>query len=494
VCGPINLIVNGSGSAGLSPANTHTGGTTFENNSGPVSNYRVNVASELGTGPLGFNGGGTLQNSASFFLTNAVVVNGSGNTWWLDSVTDTSTGPWTGTGTINILQDASKAPTFNFDGDLSGFQGVLELTANTNISATGLIFTYALGGTGTFDGSHATWDLYSTLGTFSSAPLLEWAGTGSQTIKLGDLTSAGTTGNGVVVVSNSVAGSTATFEVGNLNNNSTFSGALVKGAGSIALTKVGTGKWTLSGINTYTGNTTIAGGTLALMAPTGANSTISNSPTVTIAGGATLDVSGMGTVFTLGSSQALASSSAGGTINGSLDASAGTVTLNYGGNPGLSVTNGTLTLSTGTVFNINNTGAALSSGSYKIISKAATGNAGVVVGSVPAVTVSGGGIASGATAGLQISSGELYLEVSGGSTPSQPHITGFGLSGTTLSLTATNGSVGGRFVLLQSTNVTTPLAQWTPVLTNAFDGSGNLNLSTNVINPLSPQEFYILSQ
>lgn len=494
VCGPINLIVTGSGSAGLSPANTHTGGTTFQNNGGPASNYRVNVASELGTGPLGFNGGGTLQNTASFALTNAVAVNGTGNTWWLDAVTDTATGPWSGTGTINILQDAGKVPTFLFDGDMSGFQGTLLLTANTNSSTSGLIFNYALGGSGTFDGSHATWDLYSTLGTFSSAPLLEWAGTGSQTIKLGDLTSAGTTGNGVVVVSNTVAGTTATFEVGNLNNNSTFSGALVKGAGSIAVTKVGTGTWTLLGTNTYTGNTTINGGILALMTPAGATSTISNSPSLTIAGGAALDVSGMGTTFALGSGQALISSSAGGTVNGNLDASLGTVTVNYAGNPGLNITNGTLTLSAATVFNINNTGAALSSGNYKIISKATDGNVGMVSGSVPAVTVSGGGIVSGATASLQITDGELYLAVSGGSTPSQPNITGISLNGTTLVLTATNGTAGGRFVLLQSTNLTMPYAQWQPVLTNMFDGSGNLNLSTNIINPTSPQEFYILSQ
>src|ERR1039458_4877756 len=35
-----------------------------------------------------------------------------------------------------------------------------------------------------------------------------------------------------------------------------------------------------------------------------------------------------------------------------------------------------------------------------------------------------------------------------------------------------------------------PLNQWTPILTNNFDGSGHLNLSTNVINPSVPQEFY----
>jgi hypothetical protein len=68
------------------------------------------------------------------------------------------------------------------------------------------------------------------------------------------------------------------------------------------------------------------------------------------------------------------------------------------------------------------------------------------------------------------------------------------VTGTTLNISATNGAIGGRFVLLGTTNVTLPLHLWTPILTNNFNGSGNLNLSTNIINPAVPQEFYIISQ
>jgi autotransporter-associated beta strand protein len=79
--------------------------------------------------------------------------------------------------------------------------------------------------------------------------------------------------------------------------------------------------------------------------------------------------------------------------------------------------------------------------------------------------------------------------------PTQPpRITSIRVSGTTLTLSATNGQSGGRFVLLGTTNVALPLSQWTPVLTNTFDGSGNLNLSTNIINPAVPQRFYLLSE
>jgi len=49
-------------------------------------------------------------------------------------------------------------------------------------------------------------------------------------------------------------------------------------------------------------------------------------------------------------------------------------------------------------------------------------------------------------------------------------------------------------VLLGSTSLAIPISLWTPILTNNFNGSGNLNLSTNIIDPVVPQEFFILSQ
>jgi hypothetical protein len=75
--------------------------------------------------------------------------------------------------------------------------------------------------------------------------------------------------------------------------------------------------------------------------------------------------------------------------------------------------------------------------------------------------------------------------------PSTPHITNIGLSGTGLSISATNGTPGGSWTLLQSTNVVLPLSQWQTNLTGNFDGGGNL--STNIANTATNlQEFYIL--
>lgn len=75
-----------------------------------------------------------------------------------------------------------------------------------------------------------------------------------------------------------------------------------------------------------------------------------------------------------------------------------------------------------------------------------------------------------------------------------PSFTSLSLSGTTLTLAATNGATNGIYVLLSSTNVALPLAQWIPMLTNTFDSGGNLDLSTNVINPGDAQRFYLLEQ
>jgi hypothetical protein len=77
----------------------------------------------------------------------------------------------------------------------------------------------------------------------------------------------------------------------------------------------------------------------------------------------------------------------------------------------LNITNGTLTLSGATTFLIYNPGTALAAGSYKIISKATAGSVGSVTGTLPAVTVSGGGVAGGTTSLLALQGGELYLVV-----------------------------------------------------------------------------------
>jgi hypothetical protein len=73
-----------------------------------------------------------------------------------------------------------------------------------------------------------------------------------------------------------------------------------------------------------------------------------------------------------------------------------------------------------------------------------------------------------------------------------PVITSIAVNGTTLSLTATNGPAGGPYTLRQSSDLTLPVALWTPVSTGSFDGNGNLSLSANIVNPANSRMFYTL--
>jgi autotransporter-associated beta strand protein len=76
------------------------------------------------------------------------------------------------------------------------------------------------------------------------------------TVTVGELTGTGTV--------NSSAGA-ATINVGhNITQSFSFSGTITDGSGTVALTKEGTGTFTLSGSNSYSGDTTISAGTLKL--------------------------------------------------------------------------------------------------------------------------------------------------------------------------------------------------------------------------------------
>ena len=274
-----------------------------------------------------------------------------------------------------------------------------------------------------------------------------------------------------------------TLTVGDNDATATYAGILQNG---VSLTKMGNGSQTLTGVNTYSGGTTINAGTLALSG----SGSIANTPRIVVAGGATFNVSGLSSTFALGGSQTLSNSTSTAVLNGNATTGSGTISLTYGsGTPSFTVTNGTLTLSSGTVAKVNNTGSALAVGSYKIISKAVSGNTGTVAGTAPSsVTVVGGGIAGGTVAVLQINSGELYLVVA---STAPARINNIGVSGTTLSLSATNGVAGGPWTLLQSTNIALPFSQWATNRAGTYDGSGNL--STNIANVVTNgQMFYLL--
>jgi fibronectin-binding autotransporter adhesin len=73
-----------------------------------------------------------------------------------------------------------------------------------------------------------------------------------------------------------------------------------------------------------------------------------------------------------------------------------------------------------------------------------------------------------------------------------PHIASIMKSGASVVVVnGTNGPPNATYFVLASTNVALPLSNWSPILTNQFDGSGNFSFS-NVINPALPQRYFML--
>ena len=199
------------------------------------------------------------------------------------------------------------------------------------------------------------------------------------------------------------------------------------------------------------------------------------STNITVAGGARLDVSGLSSTFALGSTRTLTNSSLGAVMNGANNCSAGILSLVTDGlNPSFIQTNGTMTISAGTVIRVNNTGAILSSGSYPLIASATTGNPGLVAGALPPVLVTGNGAV--ATTSLQFNgAGGLDLVVASTIATNSTNIS-FTVSNGTLTLTWPGDHLGwiaqSNSVNLANTNF------W-------FDISGSQS-DTNLVIPIGP--------
>jgi uncharacterized repeat protein (TIGR03803 family) len=77
----------------------------------------------------------------------------------------------------------------------------------------------------------------------------------------------------------------------------------------------------------------------------------------------------------------------------------------------------------------------------------------------------------------------------------QPVISILNVEGTNAVLNAANGFAGDTWSLLQSPDLTLPLAEWTPIATNTLSADGNFSIAaTNAVNPDAAQGFYVLQQ
>jgi hypothetical protein len=88
-----------------------------------------------------------------------------------------------------------------------------------------------------------------------------------------------------------------------------------------------------------------------------------------------------------------------------------------------------------------------------------------------------------------VSSGTLSIVSA--AVPPPPVFSGVLRSGTTLTISGTNGLAHEPFIVLATTNLALPLANWIPVATNSFDSTGNFSVPITIT--AMPQLFFTLS-
>jgi len=274
-----------------------------------------------------------LSGNAGGTVSAGVGLNSTGQSFTAGSWSGSTYSPGSFTSTIGATKGANTSTTGNLtvsgvisgnsDLDLSnnsvsgGGGGILTLSAQNTYAGNTTINT----GTPDVAGTASiklgiTNALPTTTGvivgtkTAIGASRLDMNGFDQQVAYLADGANAtvGSTKN-LSIVNNGSQASTLTIG-GAVTPGKAFGGVIGTGAAAINVVKTGVNTQSLAGANTYTGSTTIQQGTLAL---TGAGSLAS--PTITVASGATFDVSAVSGGSTLGSTQTLGGT---GSVTGAL--------------------------------------------------------------------------------------------------------------------------------------------------------------------------------
>ncbi len=291
-----SLTKVGTGILTLKGLNTYTNATSV--NGGTLSlDYSVNPSNVINIGSALSMGGGALSLLGNAAGTNqtfasttvaagggAIVVNPNGGTTTLSlkAITQTAAGgalniSTTGTGTAIV----NTTTAVGADGTYGS-----RITYGTDWATSTGATPFALGAFGgytTFNGTSNTTDDLLTGGATLGAPYttnslkINTSGTGQQ-LDLGAANTMVLTNGGLLfqgandysIINGTISSNTATnsdlviqqWGAGNL----TIGSAIGNGIGASTLTKAGSGKLILGGINTYTGKTFIDGGTLSISA------------------------------------------------------------------------------------------------------------------------------------------------------------------------------------------------------------------------------------
>ncbi len=446
ISGTGSLIQSNAGALTLTAANTYSGGTS----AGGGATLAITADSALGSASAGLalNGACLKNNNSAPTLgaSRTITLGANGGYFdagWAPSNPITVNSKVTGAGRLLINLDGSPVVLANTSDDYSG--DTIIGTNGPGYYSAGTQAWLKLGASGVIPNGSGKGNVFIYQ---AYDGMLDVAGF-TQTIN-------GLSGDGVV---DNSSGS-GSLTVGNNNQSSTFSGVIRNSAGSLALSKLGTGTLALGGANTYTGNTTVSGGTLALSGGSigasvvyiGLGATLANTTTNAASIGGT-------TTFSSGSSASL-------TAVGGIPSAIGKISVG-----------GDLTLGA-PVFTINVSGAPLAVGTYRLMDCAGTlssaANATPVISGIP--------LAAGYTASVATTAGAAgHVDLIVAATPAFSNLTPsqaiiYGTSSITL---AGNVSAAGIFPAPGETVAVT--INGNTQLTTTSDASGDFSIVYNTL-------------
>ncbi len=235
---------SGAGTVILAATNTYSGGTTIDGGTIYLAGSNAN-RNALGSGAITLNNGTlTMANVQNNDVCNWNLIVPAGATGRLNADGRCSlNGSLTGAGTFNYYSYYVRS---DMKGNWSGFTGQINLATDADGSEMRVTNSFGFGTAALHIGAES----YVYFNVSNTSP----------TLNIGELTGDSTTGIG----GGPTAGRTVTWRVGGRNTDATFSGGIYNGTGTTAITKNGTGVWTLAGTSTHTGATTVSSGTLRI--------------------------------------------------------------------------------------------------------------------------------------------------------------------------------------------------------------------------------------
>jgi hypothetical protein len=444
--------------------------------------------------------GGSTTNNANLNLADANLLFSSYQASGSQTYNGTITGPggFIEKGTITYLNNGNST----FSGGAIPAQGAIGLGASS--TSSGGVVTQGPIGTGPLflqpDSSSTTAGdgfIFATINNLTLGNVIEYqSATNNLTLEIGGTNNITLTGpfsfNGH---DGSALNATYPFRTLTVTNTglTTFTGMISDGGLGYGFDLTGSGTTLFNATETYTGVTTNNGGTLLVNGRIGpgavvvvTNSTANTNATLggsgTITGPVTIQAGG---TLTAGSQISTGPTIGNLTISSTLTFQGGSkalIKVNSANNPPSDSVAVTGALTYNGTLDATNLGASLTTAnSYQIFPAGGSGNFTNIIGS------------PGPNLAWTFSPTTGILGVVATSSPFtvSPGITNIVLSGTTLTISGTNGQSGDTYYLLTATNLNAPV--WLPVSTNTATSANFSFTITGAATPGKPQQYYKFS-